>query len=68
MGMRYFLEVRYVDDKWKTHKWSHHRSRKAADVALREPLRQFDDVVEVLLVDTRSNFKAGGLVLERKTR
>lgn len=64
----YFLEVRYVDDKGKAHKWSHHRSRKAADVAFREPLRQFSDVVEVLLVDTRSNVLAGGLVLKKKAR
>lgn len=69
MSMRNcFLEVRYVDDKGKTHKWSRHRSRKAADVAFREPLRQFSDVVEVLLVDTRSNVLAGGRVLERKRR
>ncbi len=68
MAMRnYFLEVRYVDDKGKTHKWSHHRSRKAADIAFREPLRQCG-AAEVLLVDTRSNVLAGGLVLERKTR
>ena len=65
--MRYFLEVRYVDDKGKTHRYSHHRSRKAADVAFKEPLRQCG-ATEVLLVDTSVDVLRGGRVIKRISR